>query len=86
MAQSFNSSAPQPSFQPQPYAQPYGQSYPSPQVVSATVVTTPVFHVQLPPGVNAGQQLQIQHPQTQQQMIVTVPAGVAQGGTFPVAY
>ena len=80
----------------QQYAPPaYGQQYPPqqqgygqppPQVVGATVVAQPVFHVQLPPGVNPGQQLQIQNPQTQQPMIVTVPEGVPPGGVFPVPY
>lgn len=44
------------------------------------------FHVQVPAGVYAGQQLQIQHPKTQQYLIVTVPNGVGPGGKFAVAY
>jgi hypothetical protein len=64
--------------------QPYSQQ--QPQVVGATVVASPVFHVQLPPGANPGQQLQINHPQTGQPMIITVPPGVVPGGTFPVPY
>lgn len=67
-----------------PGQQPYGGQ--PPVVAGATVVAQPVFHVQLPPGVNAGQQLQIQNPQTQQPMIVTVPPGIPPGGTFPVPY
>lgn len=51
-------------------------------------VTAPpqVFHVQVPPGVNPGMQLQIQHPVTKQQMIVTVPQGIGPGGKFAVRY
>lgn len=69
--------------QQQQQQQPYGGP---PVVAGATVVAQPVFHVQLPPGVTAGQQLQIQNPQTQQPMIVTVPPGIQPGGTFPVPY
>jgi hypothetical protein len=57
-----------------------------PQVVSATVMASPVFLVQLPPNVTAGQHLQVQNPRTQQPMIITVPPGVPSGGTFPVSY
>lgn len=31
-------------------------------------------------------QLQVQNPRTKQNMIVTIPAGVAPGGTFAVQY
>ena len=41
------------------------------------------FQVQVPVGVVSGQ-LQIQHPQTQQMLIVTVPIGVAPGEVFSV--
>ena len=74
---------------PPAYAQPFPppqRAYGQPQVVTAAVVTQPVFHVQVPPGVVAGQQLQIMNPQTQQPMIVTVPEGVPAGGVFPVPY
>jgi hypothetical protein len=61
-------------------------SYGGVPVVAAVVVPPPppIFHVQLPPGVVAGQQLQITHPTTGQAMIVTVPPGVPPGGVFPV--
>ena len=74
---------------PPEYAQSYQtpqQGYGQPQVVTASVVTQPVFHVQVPPGASAGQQLQIMHPQTQLPMIITIPQGVAPGGVFPVPY
>jgi len=45
-----------------------------------------VFHVQVPPNVTPGMQLQIQHPRTRQQMIVTIPQGVGPGGKFAVRY
>jgi Copine/C2 domain len=60
--------------------QSYGQQ-PVAQAVQPTV-----FHVQVPPNVTPGMQLQIKHPATQQPMIVTVPPGVAPGGTFAVRY
>ena len=61
------------------------QMYGSTPIVAAVVVPPPqVFHVQLPPGVVAGQHLQIQNPTTGQAMIITVPPGVPPGGTFPV--
>ena len=66
--------------------QPPQEVYGQPPVVTATVVAQPVFHVQVPPGANAGQQLQIMHPQTQLPMIVTIPQGVAPGGVFSVPY
>lgn len=83
-----NASAP-PDYGQSSYAQPFPppqHSYGQPQVVTASVVTQPVFHVQVPPGVFAGQQLQIVNPQTQLPMIVTVPEGVPAGGVFPVPY
>jgi hypothetical protein len=45
-----------------------------------------VFHVQVPPNCFPGMQLQIQHPATHQVMYVTIPQGVAPGGTFAVQY
>jgi hypothetical protein len=92
--------APQQAYAPQAQAYPpqqpqYGGAPPPqqyggapPQVVAATVVAPPpqVFHVQLPPGVNAGQQLQLTNPRTQQPMIVTVPPGIPPGGVFPVPF
>ena len=70
----------------QPYPPPLQQGYDQPQVVTAAVVSQPVFHVQVPNGVVAGQQLQITNPQTQQPMIVTIPEGVPAGSVFPVPY
>jgi Copine/C2 domain len=68
---------------------PYGQ-YQQPTYVSAQPVPVQpqvnYFHVQVPPNVTSGMQLQITNPKTQQPMIVTVPNGVSPGGTFPVAY
>jgi hypothetical protein len=72
---------------PSPYVPSQGspprQNYP---VQQAQVPAAPVFHVQVPQGVSPGMQLQLQHPSTKQNMIVTVPAGVAPGGTFAVRY
>lgn len=83
-----NSSAPPSSYQapPESYASSQSQAYGQPQVVAATVLSSPVFHVQMPPNVVAGQQLQVQNPQTRQPMIITVPHGVPPGGTIPVNY
>lgn len=76
----------QPPQQPQPYA-PQQPLYNQPQHQPVTAAAVPpVFYVQLPQGVQPGQQLQIQHPKNGQTMIVTVPAGVQAGGTFSVAY
>jgi Copine/C2 domain len=78
-----------------PYRQPSAPFVPYGQYQQATYVSAqpvPVqpqmkfFHVQVPPGVTSGMQLQITNPKTQQPMIVTVPNGVPPGGTFPVAY
>merc|ERR1712226_1843860 len=44
-----------------------------------------IFHVQVPPGVNPGQSLQVQNPFTKQYMIVQVPQGVAPGQKFAVS-
>merc|ERR1712151_11891 len=43
---------------------------------TAAAAKPKVFHVQVPPGVTAGQQLEIQHPHSRQLLIVTVPPGV----------
>ncbi len=43
------------------------------------------FQVQVPAGVVPGMQIQVQHPQTGQMLIVTVPQGVNPGGIFNVA-
>mmetsp|Transcript_29570 Transcript_29570/g.60175 ORF Transcript_29570/g.60175 Transcript_29570/m.60175 type:complete len:680 (+) Transcript_29570:384-2423(+) len=43
------------------------------------------FQVQVPVGVVPGMQIQVQHPQTGQMLIVTVPQGVNPGGIFNVA-
>ena len=45
-----------------------------------------VFHVQVPPGVSAGQTLEVKNPRTHQHMLVTVPFGISAGGRFAVAY
>jgi len=63
---------------PSPFSQALGGPAPSQQ--------QQVFHVQVPAGVYAGEQLQVQNPQTQQYMIVTVPQGIGPGGKFAVAY
>lgn len=44
-----------------------------------------VFQVQCPAGIGPGQQVQVQNPQTQQMLVVTVPAGIAPGGVFNVS-
>ena len=55
-------------------------------VVAAAVVPPQqiTFQVQVPPGVVAGQQLQIAHPNTGATLLVQVPQGVAPGGVFSV--
>jgi len=45
-----------------------------------------IFHVQVPPGVAPGMQVQVQNPITKQNLIVTVPQGVVPGGKFAVQY
>jgi len=57
----------------------------APGVVSAAVVPPQpfTFQVQVPPGVNSGQQLQVAHPQTGQMLLVTVPPG--HNGIFTVS-
>ena len=42
------------------------------------------FQVQVPAGVFSGQQIQVQHPHTNQMLLVTVPNGVETGGVFNV--
>ena len=69
-----------------PVANSYGQSSQYLQQQQPVVTASPIFHFQVPQDVIAGQQIQIQHPHSGQQMIVTVPKGIAAGGTFPVAY
>lgn len=62
-----------------------------PQPVMAMAASLPVqpqpfsFQVQVPPGVSAGQQLQLNHPQTGLPLLVTVPAGIPPGGIFSVS-
>jgi len=74
-------------YYPQQQPQSYSFPPPPPPPVQATAAKQPaVFHVQVPPGVVPGQQLQIQHPQNGQAMIVVVSHGVPAGGTFAVAY
>lgn len=43
------------------------------------------FQVQVPAGVAPGMQIQVQHPQTGQMLIVSVPPGIPPGGIFNVA-
>jgi len=87
-AQAYNpAAAPQQVYAPgqqQPPAQAYIPAAAPQQAFAPT--QQKVFHVQVPPGVSPGQQLQLQHPQTGQAMLVTVPQGISPGGTFPVAY
>ena len=75
---------------PQPY-QPHAAAPNSPhssqQRAPPVVASQPrLFHVQVPPGVYPGQQLQVQNPVTHQNMIVVVPQGVGPGGKFAVQY
>jgi len=74
-----------------PFVSPPNQQQPSslPYQQPAAVAAPPqplVFHVQVPPGINPGMQLRIQHPMTKKDMIVTVPQGVGPGGKFAVRY
>jgi len=64
--------------------QPYNPSAP----VRASIVQPPpqAFYVQVPPGVQPGQQIQITNPATQQPLVIAVPPGIPPGGTFPVSY
>ena len=64
------------------FEQPSYGSAPQP-VVAATQPFT--FQVQVPPGVVEGQQIQIQHPNTNQMLVVAVPPGVPPGGVFNVS-
>lgn len=73
--------APQPDYQAHHHGQPFGGA---PVMASVVVPPPQVFLVQLPAGVVAGQQLQIQSPTTGQIMIIAVPEGVPPGGTFQV--
>eukprot|EP00804_Cyclotella_cryptica_P020314 CCRYP_014051-RA/>CCRYP_014051-RA protein AED:0.20 eAED:0.20 QI:170/1/1/1/0.44/0.4/10/3670/670 len=58
----------------------------APVRASAVPVQQPfTFQVQCPPGVTAGMQLQVQHPQTGQMLVVAVPQGVPPGGVFTVS-
>ena len=58
---------------------------PAPVVAAAVVPQQQItFQVQVPPGVVAGQQLQISHPNTGAMLVVQVPQGVAPGGVFSV--
>lgn len=59
---------------------------PAPPVAQPPKNHNSIFYVQVPPGVTVGQQLRIRHPETQQEMIVTIPPGVAPGGAFGVQY
>lgn len=43
-----------------------------------------IFYVQIPPNTSPGMQLKITNPFTKQDMIVTIPQGVAPGGKFGV--
>ena len=61
---------------------------PPPVVASATVIPVQqqfTFQVQCPPGVSPGMQLQVQHPQTGQMLLVAVPNGIQPGGVFSVS-
>jgi hypothetical protein len=52
-------------------------------VIAATQPFT--FQVEVPAGVVEGQQIQVQHPNTGQILVVAVPPGVAPGGVFNVS-
>ncbi|KAL7572428.1 hypothetical protein ACA910_006607 [Epithemia clementina (nom. ined.)] len=52
---------------------------------SSSSAAPSVFHVQVPPGVSPGEQLEIQHPRTGRYQIVTIPPGVRPGGQFAVS-
>jgi hypothetical protein len=74
-----------------PPAGPYGASQYPPRhsngpVATGVAVPDSVFHVQVPPGVSPGSQLQVQNPVTHQHMVVTIPPGIQPGGTFAVRY
>jgi hypothetical protein len=66
-------------------------SYAPTQKYSPVVAAQPyqpqptTFQVQLPAGIVAGQQIQVQHPKTNQKLIITVPNGVPAGGLFNVS-
>jgi len=69
----------QSSYTPTP-AQPY-----SPVVTAQPYVQPTTFQVQVPAGIVAGQQIQVQHPHTNQMLVITVPNGVPPGGVFNVS-
>ena len=69
------------SYQPTPLPVPI-----PPPVVAAAAVQQPfTFQVQCPQGVSPGMQLQVQHPQTGQTLLVAVPQGIQPGGVFNVS-
>ncbi|KAL7495970.1 hypothetical protein ACHAWT_004317 [Skeletonema menzelii] len=57
----------------------------SPVVTAQPYVQPFTFQVQLPAGIVAGQQIQVQHPKTNQMLVITVPNGVPAGGVFNVS-
>ena len=54
-------------------------------VVESQLYQPVTFQVQVPPGVEPGRQLQVQHPNTQQMLVVTVPEGLGPGSVFNVS-
>lgn len=84
----------QPAMQPamqqaMPAAQPAMKAAPvaAAPVAAAPVAATPApatFNVAVPPGVQPGQQIQVQSPNTGQMLTVAVPAGYTAGMQFPV--
>mmetsp|Transcript_635 Transcript_635/g.1019 ORF Transcript_635/g.1019 Transcript_635/m.1019 type:complete len:863 (+) Transcript_635:185-2773(+) len=66
------------------YAPSPTQQY-SPVVAAQPYVQPTTFQVQLPAGIVAGQQIQVQHPNTNQMLVITVPNGVPPGGVFNVS-
>mmetsp|Transcript_19345 Transcript_19345/g.29830 ORF Transcript_19345/g.29830 Transcript_19345/m.29830 type:complete len:858 (-) Transcript_19345:67-2640(-) len=66
------------------YAPTPTQQY-SPVVAAQPYVQPTTFQVQLPAGIVAGQQIQVQHPNTNQMLVITVPNGVPPGGVFNVS-
>eukprot|EP00574_Skeletonema_japonicum_P003936 CAMPEP_0201723202 /NCGR_PEP_ID=MMETSP0593-20130828/7332_1 /ASSEMBLY_ACC=CAM_ASM_000672 /TAXON_ID=267983 /ORGANISM="Skeletonema japonicum, Strain CCMP2506" /LENGTH=861 /DNA_ID=CAMNT_0048214277 /DNA_START=191 /DNA_END=2776 /DNA_ORIENTATION=+ len=57
----------------------------SPVVAAQPYVQPTTFQVQVPAGMVAGQQIQVQHPHTNQMLVITVPNGVPAGGVFNVS-
>jgi len=72
--------------QPQLYSSPSCGGAVNTQPPTAAFTAPSMVRVQVPPGVQPGQQVQLQNPQTGQLMCATVPQGAAPGSFFDVSF